>query len=157
MKNIKKYAVSVNRQLNPPNFQSTSTISLSAPIGIFLGRIANFINSELYGRETDIFWSVKFIQVDNLSRHPSQIYEAIFEGAILFFILNYVVKRENKKDGYVSSLFLIYYSMFRFLIEYTREPDEHIGLLFFNLSMGQVISVIVLVIGIFLWQSKKNV
>ena len=63
-------------------------IALVAPIGIFLGRIANFINSELYGRETDVFWSVKFVAIDNLSRHPSQIYEAIFEGLILFFIIS---------------------------------------------------------------------
>tara|TARA_Y100001970_G_C14061574_1_gene764469 strand:+ start:318 stop:1085 length:768 start_codon:yes stop_codon:yes gene_type:complete len=146
---------SKKNQVSP--FYFLDLVALTSPIGIFLGRISNFINSELYGRETDVLWSVKFLLIDNLNRHPSQIYEAIFEGAILFFILNYVVKRENKKDGYVSSLFLIYYSMFRFLIEYTREPDEHIGLLFFNLSMGQVISVIVLVIGIFLWQSKKNV
>ena len=67
-------------------------IALVAPIGIFLGRIANFINSELYGRETDVFWSVKFIAIDNISRHPSQIYEAIFEGLILFFLLNHLAK-----------------------------------------------------------------
>ena len=63
-------------------------ISLVAPIGLFLGRIANFINSELYGRETEVFWSVKFIKIDSLSRHPSQIYEAFLEGLILFFLLN---------------------------------------------------------------------
>ena len=132
-------------------------MALTAPIGIFLGRISNYINSELYGRETDIIWSVKFISIDNLNRHPSQIYEAIFEGIVLFFILNFVISRNNKKDGYISSLFLIFYSIFRFLIEFTREPDEHIGLLLFNLSMGQIISVIVLIIGVFLWNSKKHV
>ena len=67
-------------------FYFTDLVALSAPIGIFLGRIANFINSELYGRETDITWSVKFIKIDNLNRHPSQIYEALFEGVILFFL-----------------------------------------------------------------------
>ncbi len=132
-------------------------VALSAPIGIFLGRIANFINSELYGRETDVFWGVKFILIDNLSRHPSQLYEAIFEGLILFVILNFFISKNNKKDGYISSLFLIYYSIFRFIIEFTREPDQHLGLLFFNLSMGQLISIIVLIIGLFLWKSKKNV
>ena len=65
---------------------------MSAPIGIFLGRIANFINSELYGRETDLFWSVKFEKIDNIFRHPSQIYEAIFEGIILFILLNFILK-----------------------------------------------------------------
>ena len=81
-------------------------IAMSAPIGIFLGRIANFINSELYGRETDIVWSVKFTMIDNISRHPSQIYEAIFEGLILFFLLNYFSKKDEfVKPGLISSMF----------------------------------------------------
>ncbi len=132
-------------------------VALSAPIGIFFGRIANFINSELYGRETEVFWSVKFSLIDNLNRHPSQIYEAVFEGLILFIILNFLVSRDGKKDGYISSLFLIFYSIFRFLIEFTREPDAHIGLAMFNLSIGQLISIVVLFIGMVLWKSKKNV
>ena len=138
-------------------FYFLDLVALSAPIGIFLGRISNFFNSELYGRETDLYWSVKFIFIDNLNRHPSQIYEAILEGLVLFIILNYLISRDNKKEGYISSLFLIFYSIFRFLIEFTREPDQHIGLLLFNLSMGQLISIIVLILGILLWQSKKNV
>ena len=132
-------------------------IALVAPIGIFFGRIANFINSELYGRETDIIWSVKFVAIDNISRHPSQIYEAIFEGLILFILLNFLITKDGKKDGYISSIFLILYSIFRFFIEFTREPDVHIGLVLFNLSMGQLISVAVFIAGIFLWKSKKNV
>ena len=138
-------------------FYFLDLVALSAPIGIFFGRIANFINSELYGKETDLFWSVKFVLIDNLSRHPSQIYEAIFEGLILFILLNFLISRDGKKDGYISSLFLIFYSIFRFLIEFTREPDAHIGLLILNLSMGQLISVVVLFAGIFLWKLKKNV
>tara|TARA_Y100001958_G_scaffold158767_1_gene157654 strand:- start:295 stop:1062 length:768 start_codon:yes stop_codon:yes gene_type:complete len=132
-------------------------VALSAPIGIFFGRLSNFINSELYGRETDVFWSVKFILVDNLNRHPSQLYEALFEGLILFILLNFVFSRVDKKQGYISGLFLIFYSIFRFIIEFSREPDSQIGLLIYNLSIGQLISVVVLIIGIFLWQSKKNV
>ncbi len=138
-------------------FYFLDLVALSAPIGIFFGRIANFINSELYGRESDIFWSVKFLLVDNLNRHPSQIYEAIFEGLILFIILNFLISRDGKKDGYVSAFFLIFYSIFRFLIEFTREPDAHIGLMLFNLSMGQLISIIFLLLGISIWKSKKNV
>ncbi len=138
-------------------FYFLDLVALSAPIGIFFGRISNFINSELYGRETDIFWSVKFILVDNLNRHPSQIYEAIFEGIILFVLLNFIFIKQNKRSGYISSLFLIFYSIFRFLIEFTREPDTHIGLLIFNLSLGQIISLIVLLLGLLLWHSKKNV
>ena len=138
-------------------FYFLDLVALSAPIGIFFGRISNFINSELYGRETDIFWSVKFILVDNLNRHPSQIYEAIFEGIILFVLLNFIFINQNKRSGYISSLFLIFYSIFRFFIEFTREPDTHIGLLMFNLSLGQIISLIVLLLGLLLWHSKKNV
>ena len=145
------------KRRNENTFYFLDLVALSAPIGIFFGRISNFINSELYGRETEIFWSVKFVLIDNLSRHPSQLYEAVFEGLILFIILNFLIKRDAKKEGYVSSLFLIYYSIFRFIIEFTSEPDEHIGLLFFNLSLGQLISIIVLILGIILWHSKKNV
>ena len=97
-------------------------IAMSAPIGIFLGRISNFINSELYGRQTDIFWAVIFKKIDNLSRHPSQIYEAFFEGIILFILLNFVFKKYFfKSPGIISSIFIIFYSLFRFLIEFTRD------------------------------------
>ena len=92
-----------------------------------------------------------------MNRHPSQIYEAIFEGLILFIILNFLISKDDKRDGYISSFFLIFYSIFRFLVEFTREPDAHIGYIIFNLSMGQLISVVFLLFGIFLWQSKKNV
>ena len=152
---IATYIFSDKNKIN--TFYFLDLVSLSAPIGIFLGRISNFINAELYGRETEVFWSVKFISIDNLSRHPSQIYEAIFEGLILFILLNFLISNKHNKDGYISSLFLIFYSIFRFLIEFTREPDVHIGLIIFNLSMGQLISVIVFLVGIFLWKSKKNV
>lgn len=127
-------------------------ISMSAPIGIFLGRVSNFINSELYGRETDLFWGFKFLKVDELVRHPSQIYEAFFEGIVLFALLNFVFKKFlNLKPGIISALFLIFYSIFRFVIEFTREPDAHIGFILLNLSLGQVISIIFLLFGIFLF------
>ena len=132
-------------------FYYLDLISLSAPIGIFLGRISNFINSELYGRETDIIWSVKFLQIDNLYRHPSQIYEAIFEGVVLFILLNFFHHKLIKKNGLISSLFIIYYSFFRFFVEFTREPDAHIGLLIFSMSIGQIISIIFFITGTFLF------
>tara|TARA_B100001175_G_scaffold300710_1_gene293255 strand:+ start:433 stop:1209 length:777 start_codon:yes stop_codon:yes gene_type:complete len=141
-------------------FYYLDLVALSAPIGIFLGRIANFINSELYGRETDIIWSVKFIQIDNLNRHPSQIYEAIFEGIILFILLNFLYKKLIEKKGLTASLFIIFYSFFRFFIEFTREPDAHIGLLVFNMSIGQIISIIFFTMGTILfyknYASKKK-
>ena len=132
-------------------------ISLVAPIGLFFGRIANFINSELYGRETDILWSVKFSAIDNISRHPSQLYEAIFEGLILFFLLNHLSKKKNfKYPGLISSTFLIFYSFFRFLLEFFREPDAQIGFLTYGLTIGQFISIIFFLSGIILYLLKRN-
>ena len=131
-------------------------VALSAPIGIFFGRIANFINSELYGVATHVPWSVKFILVDNIKRHPSQLYEAFFEGIILFFILNYYFKKDYlKKPGLISGLFLIFYSLFRFFAEFFRSPDPQIGYLILNLTMGQLISVGFLIIGALLFIVKK--
>ena len=131
-------------------------IALVAPIGIFLGRISNFINSELYGKESDIFWSVKFLAVDEIYRHPSQIYEAIFEGIVLFLILNYLYRKKFFiSPGVISSIFLILYSVFRIIIEYFREPDIQLGYLIFNLTMGQIVSIIFLIFGIYLFFKKK--
>jgi len=132
-------------------------VSLVAPIGIFFGRLANFINSELYGTVTDVPWSVIFIEVDNLSRHPSQIYEAILEGVILFLILIYFMNKNYlKKPGLISGLFLIFYSLFRFFVEFFRVPDEQIGYLFLNLTMGQIISLVFVSIGITLFYFKNE-
>ena len=131
-------------------------IAMAAPIGIFLGRITNFINSELYGRETNLYWSVKFEKIDNLSRHPSQIYEAFFEGIILFLLLNLVFKKYFYKSvGVISSLFIIFYSLFRFMIEYTREPDPQLGIIFTYFTMGQLISIIFFIFGLSIY-FKKN-
>ena len=139
------------------SFLYMDLVSLVAPIGIFFGRLANFINSELYGTPTDIPWAVTFIQVDNLSRHPSQLYEAILEGIILFIILMYFKNKDYlKKPGLISGLFLIFYSIFRFFIEFVRVPDEQLGHLIFELSMGQIISLIFFVIGIILFYLKNE-
>ena len=136
-------------------------ISIVAPIGIFFGRIANFINSELYGIETNMIWGVKFVKIDNLYRHPSQLYEAFFEGLVLFIILIFFRNKGfMKTPGIISSLFLIFYSTFRFFIEFFRVPDKQLGHLLFNLSMGQIMSLFFLLIGIFLIikknEKKKN-
>ena len=147
---------SKKNNLNP--FIFLDVVSLVAPIGIFFGRIANFLNSELYGIETSISWAVKFVQVDNLYRHPSQLYEAFFEGLILFCILIYFRKKGFVKvPGLISGLFLIFYSIFRFIIEFFRVPDEQLGYLIFNLSMGQLISSIFLLVGIYLTIKKYEI
>ena len=132
-------------------------VSLVAPIGIFFGRLANFINSELYGKVTEVPWAVIFVQIDNLSRHPSQLYEAILEGIILFLILIHFRKKNYLANpGLISSLFLIFYSIFRFTIEFFRVPDEQLGYLILNLSMGQIISLISISLGITLFYFKNE-
>ncbi|MDB2678757.1 prolipoprotein diacylglyceryl transferase [Candidatus Pelagibacter bacterium] len=138
-------------------FSYLDQVSLVAPIGIFFGRLANFINSELYGTTTDVPWSVIFIKVDNLSRHPSQLYEAILEGIILFLILIYFINKNYlKKPGLISGLFLIYYSLFRFFVEFFRVPDEQIGYLILDLTMGQIISLLFAATGIILFYLKNE-
>ena len=132
-------------------------VALSAPIGIFFGRIANFINSELIGRATDLPWSVQFVLIDNVKRHPSQLYEAFFEGIILFLLLRHLFKENHLQNpGKISAFFLIFYSLFRFLAEFFRSPDPQIGYIILNITMGQLISVIFLIIGAFLLFVKKN-
>ena len=125
-------------------------ISIAAPIGIFLGRIANFINNELYGKITSFKFAIIYPEVDLNPRHPSQLYEALFEGIILFTILIiYYYKNKSKNSvGKISGLFLFFYGLFRFLIEFLREPDHHIGLLFNFISLGQLLSMPLIIIGI---------
>ena len=132
-------------------------VALSAPIGIFFGRIANFINGELVGKITTVPWSVVFPSIDMAARHPSQIYEAFFEGIILFFILNYLFRRRYiVTPGKLSALFLIFYSLFRYSLEFFRVPDPQIGFLFLNSTLGQIISLLFFVIGVLLFYLKKN-
>ena len=136
-------------------------VSIVAPIGIFFGRISNFINSELYGKETELPWSVKFLEIDNLNRHPSQLYEAFFEGIVLFFILLFFKKKGFLKiPGLISGLFLVFYSIFRFVIEFFRVPDEQLGYIFLNLTMGQIVSLIFFIIGSYMiilkYEKKKE-
>ena len=142
---------------NQNPFLYMDLVSLVAPIGIFFGRLANFINSELYGKVGNVPWSVIFVKVDNLARHPSQLYEAFLEGIILFLLLMYF-RRKNYllKPGTISGLFLIFYSVFRFFVEFYRVPDEHIGYLAFNLSTGQIVSVVFLIIGTIVFYLKNE-
>ena len=118
------------------------------PPGLFFGRIANFINGELYGKPTNVFWSVIFPEKDSLPRHPSQLYEAFLEGIILFIILNIIIFKEKYINGMCSSLFLIFYGLFRIFSEQYREPDVHIGLLLNKVSIGTALSSIMIFIGI---------
>ena len=139
-------------------FEYLDIVALVSPIGIFFGRIANYINSELYGIETKMPWAVKFTKVDDLFRHPSQLYEAALEGLILFIILLYFrYKGFLKIPGIISGIFLTFYSFFRFIVEFFRVPDEQLGYLFFNLTMGQIISLIFFIVGIYLIFKKNEI
>ena len=137
-------------------FYLSDLVSLVAPIGLFLGRISNFINTELYGRVTDFHIAIIYPLIDNNPRHPSQLYEALFEGLILFTILFFYFLRKPKKYffGKISALFLIFYSIFRFLIEYLREPDYHLGLVFDYFSMGQLLCIPFLLAGLVIFFRK---
>ena len=133
-------------------FQFADIVSCVAPIGILLGRIANFINGELYGKITTLPWGVIFPYAGNLPRHPSQIYEAILEGIVLFLIINFLALKKELlfKTGFVSAYFLIFYSILRIFSEIFREPDIHLGLLFNYFSMGTLLSLLTIMIGLFI-------
>ena len=135
---------------NIPVFFFLDVIACVSPIGIFLGRIANFINGELIGKVTTVSWSVIFPTVDSLSRHPSQLYEALLEGVVLFFILNKIIFKKVYKMGTCSYLFLIYYGVFRIISEFFREPDAQLGYLLNLFSMGTFLSFLMILVGIFL-------
>ena len=135
-------------------------IAIVSPIGIFFGRLANFINGELYGRITNHSFGMIFPNGGNLPRHPSQLYEAFFEGLLLFIIILLFIQFTNvlNKRGFITSLFISSYGFFRFCIEFFREPDIHIGLIYFDFSMGQLLSLPMIIIGLYfiVLTSKKN-
>jgi phosphatidylglycerol:prolipoprotein diacylglycerol transferase len=131
-------------------------IASVAPIGIFFGRIANFINAELYGKPGNFFWSVIFPKVDKIPRHPSQLYEAALEGFVLFIVLIILVFKKTTNTGLVSALFMILYGFFRIVVEQFREPDIQIGYLFGLFSMGSILSFLMIVIGLFILKKAVN-
>ena len=137
-------------------FYLSDLVSLVAPIGLFLGRISNFINTELYGRVTDFPFAIIYPLIDNQPRHPSQLYEALFEGLVLFLILfiYYNNKPRSYLIGNISALFLIFYSLFRFFIEYLREPDSHLGLILNFFSMGQLLCIPLFLAGLAIFFRK---
>ena len=140
-------------------FKITDILSCVTPIGIFLGRIANFINGELFGKISTLPWAVIFPNGGNIARHPSQIYEAVLEGVLLFVIINFLAIKKGflYKTGYISCLFLIVYSALRIFSENFREPDQHLGYLFNYFSMGALLSFLTLIAGfIVLLFIKKN-
>ena len=133
-------------------------IASVSPIGIFLGRLANFVNGELIGKATSLPWSVIFKNFDMTPRHPSQLYEAVLEGIVLFLIMQSIIFKKNYKSGDCSCLFLIFYGVFRIISETFREPDLHIGYFFNYFSMGTILSFMMIFFGLvmFFYLRKKN-
>lgn len=135
-------------------------LASSVPLGYTFGRLGNFLNGELYGRVTRVPWGMSFPQAPGSAlRHPSQLYEALFEGIVLFFLI-WWLRRRASRPGRLLGVYLVGYAFFRFLIEYVREPDAHLGFVLGSLTMGQVLCLIMGAIGIILmlmpWRRGKN-
>tara|TARA_Y100000996_G_scaffold9242_1_gene7631 strand:+ start:961 stop:1743 length:783 start_codon:yes stop_codon:yes gene_type:complete len=126
-------------------------VVLYIPIGLFFGRIGNFINSELYGHPTDSDYGVIFPIIDNIPRHPSMLYEAFLEGIVLYIVLRFMYKK-RLDTGILTSLFLTLYALFRFIVEFVRVPDVHIGYLYSTwLTMGMILSFPMFIFGIMIY------
>lgn len=146
------------RQHKKTLFEMTDFIAPLIPVGLGAGRIGNFIGGELWGRVTDQPWGVVFPRAGNLPRHPSQLYEFVLEGVVLFVLLWWFSSKPRPRMA-VSGLFLLLYGAFRSMVEFVREPDEHIMFLAFDwLTMGQLLSVPMIIVGAFLllWSKKQG-
>jgi phosphatidylglycerol:prolipoprotein diacylglycerol transferase len=133
-------------------------VSPLVPPGLFFGRIGNFINGELWGRYTDLPWAMPFPGAGGLPRHPSQLYEAALEGALLFVIV-WVYSAKPRPKGCVGALFLLGYGVFRFLVEFAREPDRQLGFVALHwMSMGQVLCLPMILFGLgwLIWAYRKS-
>jgi phosphatidylglycerol:prolipoprotein diacylglycerol transferase len=133
-----------------PFWRLADTAAAVTPIGFFLGRVANFVNGELFGRVTDISWGVIFPRGGEEPRHPSQLYEAATEGILLFIILFSLihVKSIRERTGTISALFMLGYGLFRFGCEFFREPDVQLGFIVEQVTMGQILCVPMIVAGL---------
>ncbi|WP_020560035.1 prolipoprotein diacylglyceryl transferase [Thiofilum flexile] len=140
-----------------PFFAIADFVAPLIPIGLFAGRIGNFINGELWGRPTDVPWGMVFPKVDDLARHPSQLYQAFLEGIVLFILLN-VYRRMSPPLGAISGLFLVGYGFARFIVEFVREPDQQLGYIAFGwLTQGQLLTIPMILLGaFFMWQAYQR-
>jgi len=144
------------RKMNLTFLQVGDFVGPAVPIGLFFGRMGNFINQELWGNATDVPWGMVFTTADELPRHPSMLYEAGLEGILLFVVLYYFA-RKPRPVGYLSGWFLVGYALSRMLVELVRVPDAHLNYLLFNwVTMGHVLSLPMLLGGIFLLIRARN-
>jgi phosphatidylglycerol:prolipoprotein diacylglycerol transferase len=144
-----------NRKYNKTFFVTMDFVAPLVPLGLGFGRLGNFINGELWGKVTTSPMGM-YIQEQGVSRFPSQLYEALLEGLVLFIIL-WVYSQKPRALMSVSALFLIFYGLFRFIIEFVRVPDVQLGYLAFDwLTMGQLLSLPMIILGIYLWFKSTN-
>lgn len=146
------------RKIKFPFLRLTDLAAPLVPVGIFLGRLANFINDELWGRLTDVAWAVRFPRGGYLPRHPSQLYEACLEGILLFAALNLMWRSKwcRERKGFISGAFLLGYALCRTIVEQFREPDAQLGFLWCGLTMGQLLSIPAFLGGIYLLIRAKS-
>ncbi len=145
------------RRIGLPFLAVSDLVACAAPIGLFFGRIANFTNGELFGRPSDLPWAMVFPAGGPLPRHPSQLYESFLEGAVLFAVLWYLFHRTGlrRRTGALSGIFLIGYAAARMAVEFVRQPDAHIGFLVGGATMGQLLSLPMAALGLFLvWRAR---
>lgn len=138
-----------SRRKNIPFFTLIDMAALCAPVGLGLGRIGNFINGELYGRQTDVPWGIIFPGGGGVPRHPSQLYEAFLEGLLLFLIVRFA-SRKSSATGVPAWTFVAGYGLFRFIVEFFRQPDAQLGLYWGLFSMGQFLSFPMFLLGSFM-------
>jgi phosphatidylglycerol:prolipoprotein diacylglycerol transferase len=129
-----------------PLFAVADSVIVTVPVGLGFGRIGNFINAELSGRITDVPWAMVFPGTDGLPRHPSQLYEAFFEGLILFALL-WRLRKKQFTDGMMVVFFLVFYGAFRFFLEFFRMPDFQLGFVWNSFTMGQVLCILMVIAG----------
>jgi phosphatidylglycerol:prolipoprotein diacylglycerol transferase len=146
------------RRRGLPVFPIGDLAALSAPIGLGLGRLGNFINGELYGRATDVDWCMEFPNGGGVCRHPSQLYEAGLEGVLLFVVL-WMISLRRTPPGTIFWSFIAGYGLCRFIVEFFREPDYHLGYILGPFSMGQLLSVPMILLGAVMiaWGYQKQV
>lgn len=140
-------------------FAFTDLLAVVTPIGLGLGRIANFVNGELFGRAADVPWAMIFPRGGDMPRHPSQLYEAGLEGVMLLIVMSFLARMPKLRapSGFLSGAFLFFYGLFRFSVEFFREPDAQLGYLYAGATMGQLLCIPMMLFGLYLmWRARRQ-
>lgn len=145
----------LSRRIGVPLLRLADLVAVGAPVGLLFGRLANFVNGELWGRVTEVSWGMVFPGAGPLPRHPSQLYEAALEGIVLLVVM-LVLARRKRPDGEMLGWLLALYGVFRFALEFVREPDAHLGTVLGPFSMGQLLTIPVCAAGVWLvWRARR--